>query len=390
MKRVVLMILDGVGIGALPDADEYGDEGSNTLKNISKELEDFYLPNFSEFGLGNIEDIPGLEKTKYPLAFYGKMMEKSPGKDTTSGHFELAGNILNNPFPVYPDGFPEEIIKEFTNRTGKEILGNKVASGTEIIKELGEKHLKTKSPIIYTSADSVFQIAAHEEIIPPEELYEYCKIARNMLQGKHGVGRVIARPFRGEAPNFWRTEGRKDFSLEPPKNNLLSLVKNAGKEVVGVGKIEDIFAGKGLTRSYETRDNTEGIEKTIEMIEDMNDEGLILTNLIDFDMVYGHRNDTVGFFEALFELDLNLSLILTALREDDILIITADHGCDPTYPGTDHTREYVPLLVYGPGLMPPKCLGIRSTFADVGQTIADILETESTEDGRSFARELYS
>lgn len=389
-NNIVLVVIDGLGIGALPDAYKYGDEGSNTLKNISNEIEDFYLPNFKEMGLGNVLDIDGMEKTRYPLASYGKMLEQSPGKDTTSGHWELTGNILNHPFPTYPDGFPRVIIDEFVKRGGRNVLGNKAASGTEIIKELGEKHIKTGDLIVYTSADSVFQIAAHEEVVPPGELYDLCEIAREILTGEHSVGRVIARPFRGFSPeDFWRTDRRRDFSLKPPENNLLSLIKNSGKEVIGVGKIEDIFAGEGITRSLEIKDNTEGIEKTIDAVNEI-EKGLVITNLIDTDMLYGHRNDITGFFNALFEFDLNLPQILTALAEDDMLIITSDHGCDPTLPGTDHTREYVPLLVYSPKLISPKNLGTRATFADIGQTVAEVLEVSPTEDGTSFFKELLN
>ncbi len=387
MKKVVLIILDGVGIGSLPDAALYGDENSNTLGNLSANLEDFFLPNLSDFGLGNISDIKGIEMTRYPLAYYGKMKEMSPGKDTISGHWEIAGNILEEPFPVYSDGFPEDVMKLFKEKIGRDILGNKAASGTEIILELGEKHFETGSPIVYTSADSVFQIAAHEEVISVEELYEICKIARNILTGSHGVGRVIARPFIGTYPDYKRTEKRKDFSLMPPENNLLSLVQGGGKEVVAVGKIEDIFAGKGISKTYPTKNNTEGIEKTLEMINEV-DEGLIITNLIDFDMLYGHRNDSEGFFDALYEFDLNLPLLLANLDAEDLLILTSDHGCDPTYPGTDHTREYVPLLVYNHHFEDPGFLGVRSTFADVGQTIADVLNINSTRSGESFAEEL--
>ncbi|WP_420848192.1 phosphopentomutase [Natranaerofaba carboxydovora] len=384
MNKVVLVVLDGVGIGALPDAKNFGDDGANTLGNISKKIEDFKLPNFSDFGLGNISEIAGIDITEVPLAYYGKMTQKSAGKDTTSGHWEIAGNIIEKPFPTYPNGFPDEIIEKFKKETGKDVLGNKAASGTEIIIELGKEHLKNRAPIVYTSADSVFQIAAHEEVIPLEELYELCETARRILTGEHGVGRVIARPFKGEYPNFVRTEKRKDFSLKPPENNLLSIIKNSGKEVVGVGKIEDIFAGESLTKSIKTKDNTDGIEKTLEMVNEI-DEGLIITNLIDFDMLYGHRNDCSGFFDALYEFDLNLPLFLANLNDDDLLIITSDHGCDPTYPGTDHTREYVPLLVYNHNFKEPKNLGVRDTFADVGQTIAQVLDIDSTEDGESFA-----
>ncbi len=387
MKKIVLIILDGVGVGALPDACKYGDEESNTLKNLSREVEDFFLPNFSDFGLGNVSEIKGLEKTNFPLAYYGKMQGRSAGKDTISGHWEIAGNILDKPFPTYPEGFPGEIIEKFTKETGREVLGNKVASGTEIIIELGKEHLITGHPIVYTSGDSVFQMAAHEEVIPVEELYNLCKIARKILTGNHEIGRVIARPFKGKYPNFKRTEKRKDFSLKPPETNLLSLIKKASKEVVGIGKIEDIFAGEGITRSIRTKDNTEGIEKTLEMIDELK-EGLIMTNLIDFDMLYGHRNDSQGFFEALYVFDLNLPLILANLGEEDLLIITSDHGCDPTLLGTDHTREFVPLLVYKHNFIQAKSLGIRSTFADVGQTIAELLKVGRTKDGKSFADDL--
>lgn len=382
-KRAVIIILDGVGIGELPDAAEYGDEGSNTLGNIAKCIDNFRLPNLQKLGLGNIEDIKGFSKEPLPQGCFGKMAEKSPGKDTTTGHWEISGIILDKPFPVYPNGFPDSVIKEFENAINRKILGNIPASGTEIINRLGQEHMNTGYPIVYTSGDSVFQIAAHEDIISVDELYNMCKIAREILKGEHAVGRVIARPFIGSDGNFTRTEKRRDFSLKPPKKTLLDYVVEKGYEVKTVGKIDDIFANCGITESVHSRGNIDGINKTIDYI---NEEfpGLIFTNLIDYDMLYGHRNDIKGFAQALIDFDERLPKILNSLKDDDILFITADHGCDPTTISTDHSREYVPLLVYGEKIAKGKNLGIRETFADLGATIAEYLDTKFTGEGVSF------
>jgi phosphopentomutase len=385
--RVLLIVLDGVGIGELPDAYKFGDEGSNTLANTAKIVGGLNLPNLEMFGLGNICPIMGLNYRENPLSYFGKMAEKSPGKDTTTGHWEIAGIILDKPFPIYPNGFPKEIIQEFEKRIGRKTLGNYPASGTEIIKKLGEEHIKTGYPIVYTSADSVFQIAAHEDVIPVEELYKICQIARELLKGEHGVARVIARPFLGEKGNFYRTPKRKDFSLPPPKKTILDYLKENGKDVIGIGKIEDIFAGKGLTYSMHQENNREGIENIIKALNISND-GLIFVNLVDFDMLYGHRNDPFGFAKALEEFDSFIPIILEKLKNDDILIITADHGCDPTTESTDHSREYVPLLIYSKKFKNPSNLGILSSFSDLGKTIGDIFKIKNDLDGKTFFEKL--
>jgi phosphopentomutase len=385
--RVLLIVLDGVGIGELPDAYKFGDEGSNTLANTAKIVGGLNLPNLEMFGLGNICPIMGLNYRENPLSYFGKMAEKSPGKDTTTGHWEIAGVILDKPFPIYPNGFPKEIIQEFEKRIGRKTLGNYPASGTEIIKKLGEEHIKTGYPIVYTSADSVFQIAAHEDVIPVEELYKICQIARELLKGEHGVARVIARPFLGEKGNFYRTPKRKDFSLPPPKKTILDYLKENGKDVIGIGKIEDIFAGKGLTYSMHQENNREGIENIIKALNISND-GLIFVNLVDFDMLYGHRNDPFGFAKALEEFDSFIPIILEKLKNDDILIITADHGCDPTTESTDHSREYVPLLIYSKKFKNPSNLGILSSFSDLGKTIGDIFKIKNDLDGKTFFEKL--
>ncbi|WP_350345119.1 phosphopentomutase [Proteinivorax tanatarense] len=382
MNRAILIVLDSVGIGALPDADQYNDEGANTLANIAKEVGGLNVPTLEKLGLGNIHPIQGVKEQKHPLASYGKMDEKSPGKDTTTGHWEMAGVVLKHPFPVYPDGFPQEIIGEFEEKIGTKTLGNKVASGTKIIEELGAEHQKTGYPIVYTSADSVFQIAAHEEVIPLEKLYDMCAIARKMLQGKHGVGRVIARPFIGKNGEFQRTANRKDYSLVPPEETVLQTLQSHGKEVIGIGKINDIYAGLGITKSYKSKSNSEGLEITLDKIKE-NNSGLIMLNLVDFDMLYGHRNDVKGYAKALEEADGMINDLIAYLKEDDLLILTADHGCDPTHQGTDHTREYAPLLVYGKNHV-PKDLGVREGFTDVAQTLSEIFSLEKDFSGNSI------
>ncbi|MGB9840493.1 phosphopentomutase [Thermovenabulum sp.] len=383
IERVILIVLDSVGIGELPDANLFNDEGSNTLVNTAKKVGGLNLPNLERMGLGNIAKIPGVKSVESPIASYGKAAEKSAGKDTTTGHWEIAGLILEKPFPVYPHGFPGEIISEFEKRIGRKILGNYPASGTEIIKKLGEEHMKTGYPIVYTSADSVFQIAAHEEVIPVEELYRYCEIARELLSGEHAVARVIARPFVGSPGNFTRTYNRKDFSLKPPEDTLLDKVKNKGYEVWGIGKIGDIFAGKGLTQEIHTEGNMDGVDKTLEAMSRAK-KGLIFTNLVDFDMIYGHRNNAEGYAKALEEFDKRIPEILSQMRKADCLIITADHGCDPTTESTDHSREYVPVLVYGQQLKSGVNLGTLKSFSDIGQTVAEMLECERLKHGCSF------
>lgn len=388
IKRVILLVLDSVGVGELPDAANYHDQGSNTLGNIAKTTGGLFLPNLEKLGLGRIVDLKSNFCGQISGA-YGKMQEASPGKDTTTGHWELAGLILDRPFPVYPDGFPAEIIKEFETKINRKTVGNKPASGTEIIQELGQKHVETGWPIIYTSADSVFQIAAHEEIIPLPELYRICQIAREILQGEHAVGRVIARPFVGKKEAFVRTPNRRDFSLSPPQVTLLDRLKEKKYQVIGIGKIEDIFAGRGLTKAIHIKNNADGMTQTLKSIEEtINGKALIFVNLIDFDMIYGHRNDVSGYAQALQEVDSWLPQVFNLLTEEALLFITADHGCDPTTPSTDHSREYVPVLVWGKKIMAGINLGTRKTFADVGQTIADYLEIEALPNGRSFKKDL--
>jgi phosphopentomutase len=382
-KRVILIVLDSVGCGALPDACCYGDEGCNTLANIAQAVGGLNLPNLQRLGLGNIREILGVPPADRPQGAYGKMVEQSCGKDTTTGHWEIAGIILSQPFPTYPKGFPPALIKKFESRIGTKVLGNIPASGTEIIKILGEEHMKTGYPIVYTSADSVFQIAAHEKVIPLEKLYDMCRIARELLNGKDAVARVIARPFDGEPGKFFRTAGRHDYSLAPPGETMLDIIKNSGKEVVAVGKINDIFTGKGITRVIKSKGNKEGIEATYQAMDSVK-EGLIFTNLVDFDMLYGHRNDPTGYAQALEEFDKSLPGYSERLRENDLLVITADHGADPTTESTDHSREYVPILITGPVVKNKISLGTRKTFADVGATVVDYLEAGSLQTGTSM------
>ena len=387
MKRAIMIVMDSVGIGELPDAQVYGDEGSNTLGNIALQAENFKLPNLERLGLGNIAPIRGVEAQDEAAGCFGKMAEKSSGKDTTTGHWEISGLVLEKPFPTYPKGFPDEILKAFEEAIGTKTIGNEVASGTEIIKKLGEEHIKTGYPIIYTSADSVFQIAAHEEIVPIERLYKMCTIARGMLTGDHAVGRVIARPFAGEPGSFKRTERRRDFSLDPIGKTILDYTVEKGYKVKAVGKIEDIFNRRGITDAVHTHDNMDGVDRTLDyMKEDF--EGILFTNLVDFDMVFGHRNDVKGYADALMKLDARIPEILGALKEDDLLIILADHGCDPTTPSTDHSREYVPLIVYGNKFKRNVNLGVRQTFADVAATIAEYLDVQAPSNGTSFLQNI--
>lgn len=382
-RRVFIIILDGLGVGALPDAYLYGDQGSNTLGNIARAMGGLCLPAMEKMGLGNIIPVQGVKPREDSLAAYGKMAEKSAGKDTITGHWEMAGLILKEPFPLYPRGFPPEIMGPFEAATGREALGNKVASGTVIIEELGPEHLQTGGPIVYTSADSVFQVAAHQGVVPLEQLYRWCRSARELLTGEHRVGRVIARPFTGTPGSFQRTGGRKDFPIEPTAKTVLNLLQEKGKEVVSVGKIKDIFAGSGITRAHPTRDNREGIETVIKLAgEDFS--GLAWANLVDFDTLYGHRNDPLGYYRALQEFDGYLPRVTGSLGGEDLLIITADHGCDPTFPGTDHTREYVPLLAYHRGGRAGVGLGTRSSFADVAATLGEIFDLAGVPGGESF------
>ena len=381
MKRVFLIVLDSLGIGEMPDAAAFGDKNCNTLKRISASPE-FCIDNLIKMGLGNIDGVNFLPKTDLPTAAFARMTESSAGKDTTIGHWEMAGVVSDSPMPTYPDGFPSEILDEFSKQTGRGVLCNKPYSGTKVIADYGEEHLKTGDLIVYTSADSVFQIAAHEDIVPPETLYEYCRIARKILVGDHAVGRVIARPFIGDFPNFTRTSNRHDFSVEPPKETLLDAVKSADKTVYAIGKIFDIFAGKGVTEKAFTASNLDGIEKTLKVL-DTDFDGLCFINLVDFDMLYGHRQDINGYAKALTEFDRYLPEITSKMRDDDILVITADHGCDPGDDSTDHTREYTPLIVYGKSVKPIN-LGTRKTFADIAATLAEYLDVDFKCDGESF------
>lgn len=367
MKRVFLIVLDSFGIGEMEDAESYGDKGTNTLKSVSASPE-FAMPNMGALGLFNLDGVTCGEKTDSPTARIARMKEASKGKDTTIGHWEIAGILSKKPLPTYPDGFPKEVLDAFSRATGRGVLCNKPYSGTEVIKVYGDEHVRTGDLIVYTSADSVFQIAAHEDVVPVETLYEYCRQAREILQGEHGVGRVIARPFIGTSGNYTRTPRRHDFSLLPPAVTMLDQLKDAGKAVISVGKIKDIFAGRGITEAVYTKGNEEGIAQTLSYLE-KDFEGLCFVNLVDYDMLYGHRNDVDGYARALTCFDQKLPEILDRLREDDILMITADHGCDPGYKvSTDHTREHTPFLMYGRNVTPGN-LGTRETFADIGATV---------------------
>ena len=383
-KRIFLIVLDSVGAGEAPDAKEYGDEGSNTLRAVSKSSK-FKIDTLKKLGIANIDGIDLSGKQENVIGKYGKMQEQSKGKDTTTGHWEMSGIISKNPFPTYPNGFPDSIIKEFEEKTGRRVLCNKPYSGTEVIKDYGEEHINTGAIIVYTSADSVFQIAAHEEIVPLDELYRYCKIAREILKGENAVGRVIARPFIGTYPNFTRTTNRHDFSLVPPQDTMLNYLQKNNYDVISIGKINDIFAGSGVTEKDFTKGNTNGMQETMKMLE-KDFTGLCFTNLVDYDMLYGHRNDVDGYAMALTEFDEWLSGFMQKINDDDLIIITADHGCDPSTPSTDHSREYVPLIVYSHNIEPEN-LGIRKTFADIGKTILSNFEIDNDLPGESFLRE---
>ena len=380
MKRVFIIVLDSLGIGAEPDAADFGDVGANTLRSVSAG-KGFAIPHLLEAGMGNLDGVDYLPRTDKPTAALARLRERSRGKDTTIGHWELAGVVSPTPLPTYPDGFPAEVLDAFTHATGRGVLCNKPYSGTEVIKDYGEEHLKTGKLIVYTSADSVFQIAAHESLVPPEQLYEYCRAARKILQGEHGVGRVIARPFEGEWP-FRRTTNRHDFSLIPPRT-MLNAISEQGQAAIGVGKINDIFAGSGVTESIPTRGNTDGLAKTL-ALADRDFQGLCFVNLVDFDMLYGHRQDPDGYAAALAEFDRWLPDFLAKLGPEDAVFITADHGCDPSDQSTDHTREYVPLLALGQGIRPVN-LGTRSTFADLAATVCELLGVAYETPGESFA-----
>lgn len=382
VKRVFLIVLDSFGIGYEPDAADFGDVGSNTLASIRKSV-CFSAPNMERLGLFQIDGVDPGTYGGPALGTFGRLCEQSMGKDTTAGHWEIAGLISPQPFPVYPYGFPKEILDEFQEKTGRGILCNRPFSGTEVIREFGQEHEKTGDLIVYTSADSVFQIAAHEDVVPLEELYKYCKIARDILTGGHGVGRVIARPFTGTWPDYERTPNRHDFSLEPPGNTMLNLLSQHGYDTISIGKIYDIFAGSGIEKSIPTSGNADGMRRTMEAAgEDFT--GLCFTNLVDFDMVYGHRNDADGYARAISEFDVWLADFTAQLKKDDVLMITGDHGCDPGFAGTDHTREYIPLLICGASVEAGINLNTRGTFADIGATIVDMFGIPERVDGESF------
>ena len=380
IDRIFLIVLDSVGIGEQEDSYLYGDEGSNTLKSCYMQ-KGFSVPNMQKLGLFNIDGIDYADGTETPLGAYGRFKEKSKGKDTTTGHWEICGIISERALPTYPDGFPDEIIKEFSKRTGRGVLCNKPYSGTQVIEDYGKKHMETGDLIVYTSADSVFQIAAHEDIVPLPELYRYCEIAREILTGKHGVGRVIARPFEGEFP-FKRTPNRHDYSLVPPETTLIDELTANGLDAIAVGKIYDIFAGKSFKESNPTKSNADGMAKTDAFFES-DFKGLCFTNLVDFDMHYGHRNDAEGYAKALMEFDGWIGKFIEKLKDTDVVMITADHGCDPLTESTDHSREHVPFLVYGKKIKATN-LGTRATFADIGKTIADLFGIDAKIKGESF------
>jgi len=384
---IIVVVLDGVGIGELPDAALYGDAGSDTLGSTCQAMGGLSLPNLERLGLGCIKELKGVRAAARPEASYGKMGEKSPGKDSTSGHWELMGLVLREPFPTYPHGFPTDLVREFEARIGKHVLGNMPYSGTEIIKLLGDEHVRTGFPILYTSADSVFQLAAHENVIPIEELYDYCMKARELLTGEHGVARVIARPFAGESGHYQRTPRRRDFSLPPTGDTILDILEARDVEVLAIGKVADLFAGRGFTREIRTKSNAEGMEALSALLEDFED-GFVLANLGDFDTLWGHRNDVRAFAQGLVEFDRWLGGFLEALSSDHTLFITADHGCDPTTPSTDHSREYVPVLAYGQTLRKGVDLGLRATFADLGATVAELMRIDGTGNGTGFAKEI--
>jgi len=384
-RRVVWIVLDSVGVGEMPDAEAYGDRGADTLGNIARRRR-LHLPNFCRLGLANIRPFEGLPPHPAPCGAYGRAALASPGKDTTTGHWEMAGIHLAQPFPLYPRGFPRQIMEEFENRIGRGTLGNKAASGTEIIQELGQEHMRTGSPIVYTSADSVFQVAAHEEVIPLFELYKICEIARAILRGPHQVGRVIARPFTGQPGAFTRTANRHDYAVPPPKGMLLDRLAERGVEIFSVGKIFDVFLGRGIREMEKSKDNADGMRKTLEAMERL-DAGLIFVNLVDFDQLYGHRNEVEGYARALEEVDAWLPVFEDRLRDGDLAILTADHGCDPTTPSTDHSREYVPLLAFGKRARQNVNLGLRPTLSDIGQTVAENFGAR-IEKGESFLRRL--
>jgi phosphopentomutase len=387
-KRVFLIVMDSVGIGESPDAEKYNDKGADTLGHIAEHRNGLHMPNMAKLGLSNIREIKGIDKAEKPLAYYTKMQEASAGKDTMTGHWEIMGLNIDTPFNVFPDGFPEELISQLEEKTGRKIIGNKPASGTEILDELGKQHMETGDLIVYTSADSVLQIAAHEEIVPIDELYKICEIARELtLDDPYMIGRVIARPFLGEPGNFTRTSNRHDYALKPFGRTVMNELKDNGIDVIAIGKISDIYDGEGVTKSLRTKSNMDGMDKLVDTLN-MDFTGLSFLNLVDFDALYGHRRDPKGYGQALEEYDARLEEVFDLLKEDDLLIVTADHGNDPVHHGTDHTREYVPLLVYSKGMQEGKELSIRQTFADIGATVAENFGVAMPKHGKSFLKEL--
>lgn len=386
MKRVFLIVLDSAGVGELPDADQYGDAGSDTIGACARSGR-LCVPNMKKLGLYNIDGVSLGERETEPIGAYGKMIEKSAGKDTTIGHWEIAGTVSAQPLPTYPDGFPREVLQVFEERTACGTLCNRPYSGTDVIRDYGQEHVETGKLIVYTSADSVFQIAAHEDVVPVETLYEYCKIARDILKGEHAVGRVIARPFAGTAPEFTRTIRRHDFSLEPPRKTILDALAEAEKDVIGVGKIYDIFAGKGITRTFKNEGNENNMLRTLEQqAEEF--EGLCFVNLVDFDMLYGHRNDVAGYTAALNAFDVQLGIFMERMKAEDLLMITADHGCDPSTASTDHSREYTPCLCFGKDVKQGVNLHVRESFSDIAATIGEVFGLEYRGDGKSFLSQI--
>lgn len=388
INRVIFLVMDSVGIGELPDAANYKDEGSNTIGNISRAVNGLKLPNLTRLGLGNIDADLNIEKAAEPIGCYGKAAELSPGKDTTTGHWEMAGIVLDQAFPTFSSAFPKELLEEYEKRIGTKVIGNEVASGTEIIARLGDRHVSTGHPIVYTSADSVFQVAAHEEAFGLERLYEICSIAREFLRGENAVGRVIARPFTGTGGNYKRTSNRKDYSLKPFGRTMLDVIKDHGQNVMAVGKIEDIFTGVGITEAVHTKSNMDGMDRTVDYMK-TGKKGLIFTNLVDFDMLYGHRNDVAGYANALAEFDGRLPEIFELMTDDDVLVITADHGCDPTTASTDHSREHIPVLFYGKQLKKGINIGTRTGFCDIGATVVDLLGLPVEIKGKSLKDLIY-
>ncbi|MFD3447880.1 phosphopentomutase [Microbacteriaceae bacterium 4G12] len=388
-KRIFLIVMDSVGIGEAPDAEQFGDKGADTFGHIAEHMNGLHMPNMAKLGLGNIREMKGIQKANQPMGYYTKMQEKSTGKDTMTGHWEIMGLYIDTPFQVFPEGFPKELIDELEARTGRKVIGNKPASGTGILDELGKEHMETGALIVYTSADSVLQIAAHEEIVPLEELYKICEIARELtLDEKYMVGRVIARPFVGEPGHFTRTPNRHDYALKPFDRTVMNELKDSEFDVLAIGKISDIYDGEGVTQSLRTKSNMDGMDKLVDTLN-MDFTGLSFLNLVDFDALFGHRRDPQGYGDALQEYDVRLGEVLEMLKEDDLLIITADHGNDPIHPGTDHTREYVPLLVYSPSMNNGgKELPIRKTFADIGATVAENFGVNMPNYGTSFLKDL--